>query len=412
MPFTNLVPLVLTAKLGVALDRPIESKYVDSAVAPIRIHYPDGVDEAYVQSIREAAETSWMSLFHKMKFRLPASDQGVGGSDAFDMYIVKDLPAGVGGYTGFTGYVDPSTLATAIGYGVYAHDLKPRFLRGVIAHELFHASQMAYDYWEHISFMEGTATWVVDHVVDDENIYWQYYAYFNKKPFQALNYISLADPYQYGSGLFSQFLDENYGDGDGSLIARLWEHATPAQMTNEPDYFDAIDELLKSQGGLDQAWHDFAEWRFMVASRDDGKHFAEGASWGDNVIPPIDTEIAVGNTSVSGALKQPLAPYSHGFLKLNGNWPTKIRIADEPASTTPSRLRLKWWVIDQKKITCHGDSSLEEGAAEVDLIDQSHCWRNGAELIVAISRFGDRGFDPDTSNLSAQSLRWTVTSSF
>jgi hypothetical protein len=48
---------------------------------------------------------------------------------------------------------------------------------------------------------------------------------------------------------------------------------------NEPDYQDALDDLIGAEAGetfLDSVTR-FARWRYYTGSRDDGRHFSEGA---------------------------------------------------------------------------------------------------------------------------------------
>src|SRR5690606_1145178 len=176
-----------------------------------------------------------------------------------------------------SGFYAGTERADAFGYLVINNNIDIRVRRFVVAHELFHASQMAYDWWEDISFMEGSATWIVDHVFDDEDIYWRYYEFFNKQPYLASDYISLANPYQYGSGLWLQYLDEAHGTSDGRFIREIWEGTVQNGFDNEPDFLDVIEQKTQAKGGLTEAWREFGEWRVLLGSREDGGHFAEGA---------------------------------------------------------------------------------------------------------------------------------------
>lgn len=392
--------LVVASMLTVFGARPPEVGYVDSLSLPLRVHYQETVSEAYAKEILAAAEASWRKMFQEMGFLAPLPDLMEGGSDAYDFYVVTNLPQGVGGYTSFSGFDEASPRQDAYGYTVVSHDLKPLYLRGVVAHELAHGSQMAYDWWESISFMEATSTWITEHAFPDEDFYWRYYVYFNRKPWQALNFVSLADPYQYGAGMFLSFLDEAYGHGDGVFVRGIWEKAVQDDITNEPDYLDVIDHDLDGQGGLKAAFLKFAEWRLVVGSRDDGYHFREGKIWGESVDPFFDVDGMIPAMEDFAALAHPLQPYSHAFLRFTsdpGGWRPRTfeAITDEPVELATS------WFVFAPGLRCKGDRpEVDPTCAGTLAPDEPR------EVVVAITNFGAGDFDADTSQWHATPVTW------
>ena len=144
------------SQIDVISVRPEEIGFIDSVKYPIRVHYQENVTSLYTSQILDYAEISWNKLFLETGFLKPHPDGDIGGEiDLFDIYIVTDMIEGVGGYAGFSGYYEPTERQDAVGYLVIANEVTPRLIRGVVAHEIHHVSQMAYDWWEDISFMEG-----------------------------------------------------------------------------------------------------------------------------------------------------------------------------------------------------------------------------------------------------------------
>src|SRR5690606_21112298 len=115
-----------------------------SAHWPIRIHWQEGVTEAYADEILLYTEESWRRLFTEMGFLAPHPDGVIGGDASFDVYIVTDLDPLIGGYASFSGFFEETERADAFGYLVINNNIDIRVRRFVVAHELFHTSQMAY----------------------------------------------------------------------------------------------------------------------------------------------------------------------------------------------------------------------------------------------------------------------------
>ena len=101
------------------------------------------------------------------------------------------------------------------------------------AHEFFHAVQFAYDYWDQIWFMEGTAAWAEELVHDEVDDNHRYLPTSQlAKPWLPLD--RTKDNARYGSWVFWQFLTEAFGSAgsaDPTVVREVWERAegrTPA----------------------------------------------------------------------------------------------------------------------------------------------------------------------------------------
>ena len=306
--------------------RPAFEFSISSSRYPLVVHAMNSTKLEYATRILAYADKSWEEIVEHLGFRTPRPDE-IGGDQQrgdvdprIDIYIRDDLMAGVGGYTGFSGFDDKTPETDAVGYLVIADLLTDVYIRGVVAHEFFHLSQMAYDWFEHPGFMEATAVWVTDHVFDDENFYSRYYAYYNKTPSQGIDHISLADPYQYGAGMWYQYFDEKFGQGNGSAIRKLWEGTVQTEMNNEPDFFDVMRSMVGGGDNLKNEFADFGASRLFVGSRAgsraDGHHLREAETWSERVIP---TFIELGDftemRSRTWSAPSGMEPYSHAFLR-------------------------------------------------------------------------------------------------
>ena len=106
-------------------------------------------------------------------------------------------------------------------------------LQVTAAHEFFHAVQFAYDYWDEIWFMEGTAAWAEELVHDEVDDNYRYLPTSQlAKPWLPLD--RTRDNARYGSWVFWQFLTEAFGSAgspDPTVVREVWERAegrTPA----------------------------------------------------------------------------------------------------------------------------------------------------------------------------------------
>ena len=176
---------IASAKAGLLSVRPHADTSLASSEFPLTIHWPLAVTEDYAKEILGYAEASWRKQFIEMGFSVPHGDGALGGTSNLDIYLTTELDPGIGGYAGFSGFNEETPRQDAFGYLVINNNIDPRIRRFVVAHEMFHLSQMAYDWWEDLSFMEASATWIVDHVFPDEDIYWRYFPFFNAEPYTA-----------------------------------------------------------------------------------------------------------------------------------------------------------------------------------------------------------------------------------
>lgn len=257
---------------------------VDSALYPIRVLYQGAELAVYVAPLLEALEAAWSDIVVDGGYPAPLPDDGAGGSDALDVYIM-----GIGPSIGALTIADVDASSDDGKHASSAHIRIDPFtvgeaLASFVHHEFFHAVQFGIDRDESLMFFESTAVYqevlFVDGDARFENVA-DFQSHpnaplfadgidFNPSPFDVLLY-------EYGASLYIAYLDEVLGAGDGSFIRDLWLASvqSDAVVENEPDWMDA----LAARGTpLESTTLDFATWRMLVATyaqADDGPSFAE-----------------------------------------------------------------------------------------------------------------------------------------
>jgi len=387
--------------------RPASIGSIDSAKVPITVHWQQGVSLEYAKQILSYAEFAWNVEINQMKFRAPLPDHGIGGSDNLDIYVVTTLPHGVGGYTGFSNFADAS-LKTGYGYINISDVLLPAYIRGVVAHELFHTIQMAYTWWEEPPLLEGTATWVVDHVVPDEKYYWHYFPYFNSKPYHSLNYTSQTDAYQYGNALWFTYLDEHVGQGDGGFVRELFESLAKLPVDYRSHYFDTLKAQVGGDGAMQKLYSEFGFWRVELGSREDHRHFAKGSDWNLTVNPSIELTASPGLSTASGQESNGIEAYGQAIFSIARNTAKPIRSHFIFAGASTGD-----YSIGAVLRSPTGNSLIEPQAFKggdpvtIDLEPAS----NVNEILFTVSYFGDTNTNLDLNQFPAKGFAYRLENS-
>lgn len=173
-------------------------------------------------------------------------------------------------------------------WGKYAGPI----LASTTAHEFNHALQAADDWWESPGFFEASATYMQEKVTPDDNDYLQQIAEFQQHPDWPVHY---DDAYRtwfmYGASLYLFFLEQRYFAGRPRFLAEIWAGSrnrprpmrtdgTPAPASNEPDWVDALENLLPRGVSYAETLIAFARWRWYTGRHSDGRHFHEAALLG------------------------------------------------------------------------------------------------------------------------------------
>ncbi len=309
-----------------ASDRPASAGYVDSGTYALRVHYTDASQSNRARDVLGYAETSWRKQVTEVGFRAPLGDDGgsaFGGSRALDIYI-----GDAQGAAGFTApeYDWPSTArADCTTWVMISDELSySGEWMSTVAHEFNHVLQGAHDCTEWTAFWENSATYMQDVTYDSLDDYIWFLPDFQLNPHLPFEYHSYgSSAYQYGGMIVAMILDEAYGDGDGKTLRRVWETSEQNSYNSyEPDYLDAIDALVREQGGdgLDEFQRTLTVWRYLTGSRDDGSHLEEAGTWDtycdDSCEPPDDRVHPFSTLPVNGTVREPLYVHGSSYIRV------------------------------------------------------------------------------------------------
>ena len=255
---------------------------------------PDYIDLALV-----VLDSTWVLEVEQLGYNPPPSDNGLGGGDEYDVYVID-----IGG--SYYGYAYPETA----GATTYSHlEIDNNFtdpgykqtrgldaLRVTIAHEFHHAIQFGYyakfdgSWWQ-----ESTSNWMEEVAYPHIDDYLQYLTYFLGFPQRALNSGTFGSLHTYGSAIFSFFLDQRYSRALNRLI---WEEVGRRRSVDLA-HFDRVIRQVEP-GGLGVAAGEFAVWNYFTGNRYRGEYYAEGDKYPTVPIRDITVtdEAVVHNTSL------------------------------------------------------------------------------------------------------------------
>ncbi|MBN1297081.1 hypothetical protein JXA80_09890 [bacterium] len=383
-----------------ALDaRPPSIGYVESTRYLIRSHYPavEWIERA--ETILHIVETSWDRQVLEMGFPPPPPDCGNGGSDHLDIYL-QDLPQGIGGYAAFSCYLDDTPAADAASFIAMSLAVGDTMLRSAVTHEFNHVLQNAIDYWETIAFKENTATWVMDRMYDDENYYFNYLRSYQRNPDWPIHKFSTTNTYQYGGCMWVHFLAEYYGGGDPSVVVDLWQAGVQDQLHNEPDYIDALQEVIPRVSGGADTFHDalaeYAVWRTITGERDDGCHFHDGGQWSAGADVLIDTtvDLALGLPAPVSPNNEPF-DYGFSYVRIlnpqSVSGAVAVEFRGDPAVEWSASL-----IQSTDALTTHRVRRFDLTHGSGILLLNPAMLQAAEELTIAVVNLSDASFDPDT----------------
>jgi hypothetical protein len=254
----------------------------------------------YIEAVGRELENVWGVEVDSYGYRAPKSDltSANHGPDArIDIYTAD---VGADGLYGYCTTDDPNAspsypFGDVSAYCVLDDDYSLSQFSGAasglaalqvtLAHEFQHAIQAAYDFFDDLWLLEGTATWFEDEVYDDIN---DNYQYLPASPLARpdipldLAITDFSNPLggsYYGTFVFFKYLSESLGDT--SIVRRIWERADWSP-TGPNDYsIQAIENALRNVAGIgfSAAMGAFAAVNVFPAS-----FYEEGAAY---PTPPI-----------------------------------------------------------------------------------------------------------------------------
>ncbi len=402
------------------LQPPADLPYVlDSTLWPIRVSYRDQWDQNLAERALQAAEHCWDVEINDYGFYEPPT------MDASHLYriFIDNTGMGGGGYTAPFDYVNDTPWADCYTYIVADPSNGEWGMDGVLAHELNHAMQAAMDCAEVTTFWENTSVYIASRVYSSELWYAVYsMPYFQSQPWRALDYMRQPDSdlYEYGGGLFTLWLADQYPMPDvfpslagPRLLRAIWEASMQNGMYNEPDYYDAIEDVLQAQGHdltMRDVLVDFSEARFFVGSYDDGAHISNAGQFQDAEVTlvahhdPSDLPLY----DQHPASNQQPAPFgaNHILIDLSSNDTHDLHLEFDGADDTDWNLRV---VTFGEGTTATQDMILDDETQDGSLL-LAH--GDYDEVLLVVNNLGGRSYDPDARDWPTADYSYTVRAVF
>ena len=295
-------------RLKLVQQRPSTQHSLLTPSGLFRVHYDtegsDAVDLVdddtngipdYIDLAAAVLDSTWALEVEQLGYNPPPSDNGLGGGDEYDVYIIDLSRGGCLGSVSVYGCAYPGTS----GATTYSHlEIDNNFtdssyvktrgldaLRVTIAHEFHHAIQFGYyaheagNWWQ-----ESTSTWMEEVAYPHIDDYLQYLIHFLGEPQRTLNSGRPGSNHTYGSAIFSHFLDQRYSRELNRLI---WEELKERESIHL-DHFDRVIRQVEP-GGLGVVMGEFAVWNYFTNNRYRDEYYAEG-----NLYPTVPTrDIAI-----------------------------------------------------------------------------------------------------------------------
>jgi len=311
------------------MDRPSTETSLVSPSGYFRIHYDasgtsapayDETLSAYDNAmlVAEAFDSAYSYEVNYLGFSAPPSDNGAGGDNLYDVYIVNvsgfygdTTPDSDLGNNRATSYirVDNNYVGNYTTAGVYA-------MRVTAAHEFHHAIQFGYIYRESdIYFMEMTSTSMEEFVYDDINDYYGYLPHYFNNTSKAFTRFGTGDGYD--MAIWNIFLADTLGI---DIIRKQWE-LMPSM--------NAVEAIQQSLNDKNTSFFDmmnlFGIWCYYTGYRaQEGKYFKEAASY--PVVKPMSS-VSFNSSSKSVSLNcPPLSNTYVTFISTDAN-PDSLTIA-------------------------------------------------------------------------------------
>lgn len=347
MPHCMTMALLVAPPLPTG-PRPASVGFVDHDSLPIRCHYPrESLADRCPQALTQAAE-AWAAQVDGWGWPAPFPDDGVGGSDALDIYFSADASGGA--YVA-SDYEDADRGDGRMGgssWLVLDPSIQPDELYGYMAHEFNHVLQFATDMSEPtLPIWEATATWAEEVTYPGLGSAPLHAADFQLTPwvgllgdgYQLWDDFEIWSYYEYGAALWLHQAAEQ-----GIDPLDIWEGMVNPSWDNEPDVLDTYGAL---GGGLEQTLATLARDRAWVGTE-------QAPEWADAF-----SHAPVG---VAGELVEPgdrvtpeYMPYETGmvYVDLQAEGPVQLRVDGDPS--------VSWLLVPVDQ----GDAELVDGLVTV-----------------------------------------------
>jgi hypothetical protein len=408
--------------------RPQADVYQD--FGSVRVHWMStdtAITAAWVAKVGQVVNHV-LSTYAGAGYRAPESDGTRGGGDGLlDIYLVDFAAQAQYGY-GLYGFCDTDVSPDPEGpydtwaYCAFDHTFEqfPRTptanLKVTAAHELFHATQFAYDYNEDAWFMEATAVWAEDEVYDSINDNLQYLAESPlRQPGQSLD--QFGDGLrQYGEWIFFRYLSERYTKKQGgmpTIVRKIWERADGSAGGTDDYSIQAVSNEIDHRGtDLRRVYAQFAD-----ANRRPGQTYSEGSFYRRSPAKGQTFTPKAHDTGWQSTRVDHLATRTYAVRPGAKLAERRLRVqVDLPAKKLGSAAVLTWYDAKGKahrsmvKLSKDGEGSavVKFGSKKVSRVDltlsnastRSRCWQGAVDGV----EFSCRGVPRD----DRQQMRYRI----
>jgi len=400
-------PEIRTA-LAALGSRPDSIGFVQSSIAPLRVHYETAEQLPLAEEFLGHAEQFYRYFVDVAGFYDTPPDDSRGGSDDYDIYIDSGSYAGIYPEDEW----EDSWWSDLRSYTFTQPEGIPNLI-STIGHELNHAHQLAMNVGTTTSFFESTATIMEDYAYPEGDwINSELTPYIQDRPYKPIDWHEGGGlPYQYAAFIFPRFLIDFYG-ADISMVGEIWQGMVQAGENGEPDYFDSIETVIAGYGPetFDEMFRIFTIWRWFTGPHDDGQHCDEA----DEYAPiTLEGDHSAGAFPLNGtAVAEPVAEYGSSFLRFAGGGATDgggdtcaLHFDGDPD---------KAWSLQLMLFPAGGGDPLyatlevdEEGFSNIEVPD----WTNLDTLVLTVLNLGDGDHDPESFDWDPYHYRYAAVDS-
>ena len=334
------------------MSRPAMDSTYDSPLGYFKIHYnltgyePISSEDLDGNSIPDYAEriawyvdSAWMTIVNNMGYLPPPTDDGRGGDNKYDVYLIS-----VGAYgvtypdeAGDSAWYDYSSFIGIHNTMAFAASYPNNDPEGVIigamkvtcAHEFFHAIQLGYNYdYDYLWWMEVNSVWmenIVFPVVDDN---YNYLPSFFDSPHTRLIYDG--DYHKYGAFVWASYLQKEF---DITVMRSAWEESRWVIPSEEITALQSIDSALSTYGTkVKNTFREFTEWNYFTGSRAMPDYYDDAADYPEIYLDQEHDSIYNGTfhpVNAPGGLSCNYITFNvntayHGHLEIQLDGPTTV----------------------------------------------------------------------------------------
>lgn len=290
------------------LDRPNLTNSIVTPSGKFRIHYNATGSMAPGYDLNELAaamDSVYRFEILYLGYPMPPPDNGAGGDDLYDIYIIDMNYYGETNFEFVSGNKGPSYINIDNDFaGFYTTGINGA--KVTLAHEFHHAIQVGNyiyrpsDAWFH----EMTSTSMEEFVYNDINDYYNYLRNYLNKPDRSIARNNVGGGDGYDVSIWNIFLKMNF---DFDIIKRQW------QMMPDYEAVQAIENSIQERDSMFTSMlNQFGIWCYFTGQRAiEGKFFPEAANY-----PTLKPQMNQDFTSPSKLYNVNAYPASNTFLRI------------------------------------------------------------------------------------------------